>query len=136
MAASSSEGPAVVAIFNSSPDIVDMLRIALEQAGLVVVATLTHMIRDGEVDIDAFLRQHKPDVIVYDIAPPYDANWRLFQHLSSHTPMHGCEIVLTSTNAARVTELVGRTRRIFEIVGKPYDLEQLGDLVTRAAAGQ
>jgi CheY-like chemotaxis protein len=133
MRSRSSEGPAVVAVFNTSPDIVDMLRIAFEQAGLVVVATMTHMIRDGEVDIDAFLRQHRPDVIVYDIAPPYDANWRLFEHLSRHTPMHDCEIVLTSTNAARLSELVGRNRRIYEIVGKPYDLDQIVTAVREAA---
>jgi CheY-like chemotaxis protein len=36
---------------------------------------------DGSVDLEALLRQHKPTVIVYDIAPPYVRNWRFFEHL-------------------------------------------------------
>ena len=72
-----------VAVINSTPDIVDMLRLVVEQAGFVVVTALTFEIRDGHVDIDQLIRQHQPLVIVYDIAPPYDANWKLFQHIAA-----------------------------------------------------
>ena len=61
----------VVAIINTTPDVVDMLRLAFETEGFVVVSTFTHAIRDGSADIEAFARQHQPDVIVYDTAPPY-----------------------------------------------------------------
>lgn len=43
----------VVATINSTPDVVDMLRLAFETEGFVVLSTYTHMIRDGEVDIEA-----------------------------------------------------------------------------------
>jgi len=123
----------VVAIFNTSPDLVDMLRAVFELAGFVVVSLLTYQIRQGEVDIETFLRQHKPDVIVYDIAPPYEPNWRLFQHICRIPSMAECQLILTSTNAARVSELVGTNRQIYEIVGKPFDLDVILTAVRDAA---
>src|SRR5690348_15781129 len=94
--------PKVVAIFNTSPDLVDMLRGVFEMAGFVVVSLLTFQIREGHVDVETFLGQQKPDVIVYDLAPPYEPNWRLFKHVCRTPAMRQCRIVLTSTNAARV----------------------------------
>ncbi|HZP47515.1 MAG TPA: hypothetical protein VFB07_03200 [Vicinamibacterales bacterium] len=126
-------GPPVAAIFNTSPDVVDMLRVVLEQAGFVVVSLLTYQIREGAVDLETFLRQHQPNVVVYDIAPPYDANWRLFQHVCRTPSMQSCRIVLTSTNAQRVVELVGRHQQVYEIVGKPFDLDQVVSAVKEAA---
>jgi len=67
----------VVAIFNTSPDAINLLRDVLEHAGMSVVSAYTFDIRDGTVDLRAFLRTHRPDIIVYDIAPPYEQNWRL-----------------------------------------------------------
>jgi len=125
--------PPVVAIFNTSPDLVDMLRSVFEVAGFVVVSVLTYQIREGDVDIETFLRQHQPDVVVYDIAPPYEPNWRLFEHVCRIPSMRECRIILTSTNAARLAELVGVNRHVYEIVGKPVDLDEIVDAVREAA---
>ena len=81
--------PLVAAIFNTSPDLVDVVRRAFEPAGIVVVSVLTYQIREAAVDLENFLKQHNPDVIVYDIAPPYDANWQLFLHIRSLEAMQG-----------------------------------------------
>src|SRR5437764_6846545 len=97
--------PLVAAIFNTSPDVIDLLRRAFEPAGIVVVTLLTYQIREGTVDLENFLGQHKPAVVVYDIAPPYDANWLLFQHIRSLQSMAGKPIVLTSSNPKRVEAL-------------------------------
>lgn len=119
------EAPIVVAVINSSPDIVDILRLAFEQNGFVVVTAMTHEIRDGEVDVEQLIRQHRPKVIIYDIAPPYENNWRLFQHICSMPVMGGCEFVITSTNAGQVEKLAGVGERVYEIVGKPFDLDRV-----------
>lgn len=127
------EKPPVVAIINTSPDVVDMLRIAFEQAGIAVISTYTHAIRDGEVDIEAFIRQHEPKVVVYDIAPPYPNNWLLFQHVASLPVMAGRQFVLTTTNTVHVEKLAAGTKLpVFEIVGTPYNLEQLTSEVHQA----
>ena len=121
-------GPDVVAVINTSPDVVDMLRLTLEYAGIVVVSAMTWEVRDGEIDLERFITQHKPRVVVYDIAPPYENNWLLFQHIRNMPVMKGIEFILTSTNAQQVHQLARETiHRIYEIVGKPFDL---GEIVT------
>jgi DNA-binding NtrC family response regulator len=125
--------PTVVGIFNTSADVVDLLRRAIEPTGMVAVSVFTKEIREGAVSVDGFLREHDPQVVVYDIAPPYDANWRLFQHVASMELMRDRPVVLTTTNAAELEKIVGKNHRIFEIVGKPYDLDQIVRAVKEAA---
>lgn len=122
----------VAFVLNTSPDVVDLLRRALEQAGIVTVTGSTHEIRDGKIDFDSFIRQHNPDVILYDVAPPYDTNWKLFQHLSSTPGLLGRHFVLTTTNKAHVEKLVGRDQRVFEVIGKPADLGEIVRAVKEA----
>ena len=117
--------PPVAAIFNSSPDTIDMLRTVFERAGIVVVSGFTYDIRDGKLELEAFMRQHHPNVVVYDIAPPYDGNWQLLLHLRSTPALKHLPFVLTSTNASYVQRLAQSDERIYEVIGKPYDLEQI-----------
>ncbi len=125
--------PIVVAVFNTSPDTVDLLRIVLERAGFVVVAAFTYELRDGDVDIEAFCRQHQPVVAVYDVALPYDANWRLFEHIRSLDVMGETTFVITTTNEKQVRAIAGPNEQLFEIVGKPYDLGLIVEAVKKAA---
>ncbi len=122
-----------VAVINSTPDIVDMLRLIIEQAGFVVVTALTFEIRDGHIDVEHLVDQHQPSVIVYDIAPPYEANWKLFQHIAAMPVMNGRQFVLTSTNAQQVERIAGKHQRVFEIIGKPYDLDLVVQAVKEAS---
>jgi DNA-binding response OmpR family regulator len=114
----------VAAVFNTSPDTVDLLRVVLQQAGFVVVSAFTFDIRDGRVDLEAFLRQSNPAVVIYDVAPPYDANWGLFQNLLAHSALQRYRYVITSTNAPYVQRLAGDVR-VHEVIGKPYDLDEI-----------
>ena len=114
----------VVAVINTSPDTVGLLTDLLERAGFLVVNTYTHHIRDGTVDLDAFLRTHRPRVILYDIAPPYDRNWRLLQHLRQ-TTLAGYQFVLTTTNPARVEPFVKGDEQVYEVVDKDGSLDEI-----------
>ena len=126
--------PRVIALINSAPDTVEMLRYAFHHAGFVVVSTFTHLVRTGEVDIEAFIQQHQPQAIVYDIAPPYATNWNLFRHLSQLPALKDRPCVITSTNPARLRELAQtEDHAISEIVETPYLLDQLIGAVRKAA---
>jgi response regulator RpfG family c-di-GMP phosphodiesterase len=131
---SKSDPPVIVAVFNSSDDIVEMLRIALENAGfLVVTGHITDMIR-GSFDIQRFVAQHDPRVILYDIAPPYERNWHFLEHLRHMPEVANRRFVLTSTHAARVREFARvNDEMILEILGKPYDIEEIVNAVRAAA---
>lgn len=122
---SDSKRPPVVAVINSTPDVVDMLRLVFESEGFVVVSTFTHAIRDGDIDIEAFARLHRPDAVLYDIAPPYSNNWRLFEHVSSLPVFEGTQFILTSTNPARVRDVAGENQPVWEVVETPYELHEL-----------
>jgi len=122
-----------VAVINSTPDIVDMIRLVLEQAGFVVVSTLTFELREAKTDLERFIQQHDPRVIVYDISPPYDANWNLFQHIAAMPVMQGRQFVLTTTNRKHLERIGGRQQEVYEVVGKPFDLGEIVRAVKEAA---
>lgn len=125
------EHPPAVLIVNTSPDTTDMLRLAFEQAGFVAMVLHTFDVRDGHVDLGGFLRLHQPDVVIYDIGIPYEANWRLFCHVRESEHLKNRPIVVTTTNVRHVQPLAGE-EPVHEIVGKPYDLKKLIE-ITRAA---
>jgi hypothetical protein len=118
----------VVAIFNTSPDTVNLLRDVLDHDGLLTVSAYTFDIRDARLDLGAFVRAHRPNVILYDIAPPYERNWRLFDHLCQ-TVLAKYRFVITSTNPSRVEPFVNRDQRVYEVVDKGGDL----DVIVRAS---
>ena len=123
-----SQGPPVVAVFNSNDDTVELIRAWFERVGIVVVsAHLDDIKRDG-FDLPSFVDQHKPSAVVFDIAPPYDRSWLFVQHLLSSTPLSRVPAVFTTTNEQHVREAAGPID-IIEIVGKPYDLDLLLDKV-------
>jgi DNA-binding response OmpR family regulator len=63
-------------------------------------------------------------VIVYDIAIPYEENYALFNRLRSRESAKGIPFVLTTTNKKALEKLVGKTPA-FEIIGKPFDLDEM-----------
>ena len=121
-----------VAIINTSPDTVDLLKDALQRAGFVVVSALTWEVAQGDVNLASFLAMSRPKVIVYDLAPPYDKNFAFLQHLRS-TLLQGYQFVLTSPNPARVEKLVGRDNHVYEVVGREEDLAAIVRATKEAA---
>lgn len=115
----------VVAVLNTSEDTTDLLRFVLESAGFVVVTAFTNHLRDGRLDFAGFVRQHRPEVIVYDVAIPYEPNWRLFEHFRDSCPAEGLQFVVTTTNVAQLRTVAGPEAELHEIIGKPYDLDEV-----------
>jgi len=118
--------PDVVVIINSNPDLVRLMRFQLEAAGFVVFEYHIDDIRSGISDLETLVEEHDPQVIVYDIAPPYDNNWNFLQHLRCGTDLGSRRFVLTSMNARRLREIVDvRDEMVYEIVGKDEDLREV-----------
>jgi DNA-binding NarL/FixJ family response regulator len=124
----------VVAVFNTTPDALTMLRMALGHAGFPTVGGFVHEIIDGIVDLDALVRDHQPRVIVYDVAPPYDAHWQVLQEYKGRPALAGCLFVLTSTRKTYVERLASGDPQIFAVLDTPYDLDVVVRTVRAALA--
>ena len=123
----------IIAVFNASDDTVELLRTALESQGFHTVVGHIPDVKSGELDLVAFIEHHAPSVIVYDISPPYDANWTFLRLVRNLEPVKGRPFVITTTNKPALDKLVGETEAL-EIIGKPYDLAQIVDAVRAALA--
>jgi CheY-like chemotaxis protein len=126
---------ALVAVFNTNDDVVELLRILLEDAGHIVVSAQVDAIKRGHVDLEQFVGHHRPEVVLYDIAPPYERQWAFLNHMRRIPILQDIPFVLTSTNSARVRELAKADEKIYEIIGKPYDLQDILTAVKRSLAG-
>jgi CheY-like chemotaxis protein len=128
------ESPQVVAILNTSDDTIELLRTYLENEGLLVVSAHVTDLRRGEQSLVESIAEHHPSVIIFDVAPPYDRNWRFLEHCRHHESLQGARWVLTSTNPERLFEIAAAAQRevIHEIIGKPYDLNEIVQAVKKA----
>ena len=123
----------VVAVIDTTPDTIDLLKDTLEKAGFLVVTTYTWLATKGEVDLEAFLRTHQPAVILYDIARPCERNWVFLQTLRQ-TVFKDYRFVLTTPNVKQVERLMDRgDERVYEVVGHSDDLGQIVTAVREAA---
>ena len=123
----------LVGVFNTSVELAELLEAALTDEGYRTTALFTHEVKRGQVDLEAFFKEHDARVVIYDIAIPYEENWRLFHQILRTPAAEGRRFILTTTNKAALDELVGETSAL-EIVGKPFDLNLLLDAVRRAVA--
>ena len=133
MSPESPTGPHVVAIVDTNPEIVRMLRMSLEKAGFVALAMHVEDIKIGSANVKSLLEEHDPRVVVYDLAPPYEQSWRFLEHLRTATDFRGRRFVLTSVNVRAVQEIVGREETVHEIVGKDTDILEIVRAVKEAS---
>jgi DNA-binding NtrC family response regulator len=128
------KSPPVVALINSSDDLVELVRAVLERDGFVVMTAQPDDVRRGKIDVKAFIEQHQPVAVVYDLIPPFDRQWQFLNHLRQTPPFLGRAIILSSANGTAARELAGHNEHVFELLGRPSDLEAIVDAVRRAAA--
>ena len=123
----------VVALFNASDDTVEMVQYMLRASGIdCLVGCHFSDLKKGRVDFARFLDKHQPQVVIIDISPPYEENWKFFKSLRDDRAMEGRGLVLTTTNKQRLDETAGTDSEAFEIVGKPYDLAQITSAIAAA----
>jgi hypothetical protein len=120
-----SQGPTVVAVSNSSPDIVDMLRRVLESAGLVVVSAMSHQIREGSVDVDTFLSQHQPQAVLYRHRPAVRRQLASIPARVRDALDEGPSDRPDERQSGARAEVGRPDQQVYEIVERPIDLDAI-----------
>ncbi|HZJ32536.1 MAG TPA: hypothetical protein VFD21_13245 [Vicinamibacterales bacterium] len=121
----------VVAVINTNPDLVELFKVRIEAAGFVVLLIHVAEIRAG-LDIGSVVEQHDPTVIVYDVVPPYERNWRFLQHLRG-TVLQNRRFVLTTPNERALQCVVGRDESVYEIIEGEGEMDAVVQAVREAA---
>jgi CheY-like chemotaxis protein len=123
-------GQPVVAIINTNPDLVELLKMRVEAAGCVALVLHIAEIRAG-LDVERILAQHDPKVIVYDVVMPYERNWRFLEHLRE-TMFRDRRFVLTTPNEKGLRRLIGKDERIYEVLDDTADIDAIVQAVREA----
>jgi len=132
----------VVALFNASDDTIEMVNGLLKDLGDGQSLIWCHFadLKKGIVNFEKYMEKHNPELVIFDISPPYDENWTFFKTMREHRIMKGRGSVLTTTNKLRLDEIIGEDSRALEIVGLKEDLDlihaAIGRETTIAAAAR
>lgn len=78
----------------------------------------------AHVEVEQFINEHEPDVVVYDVPMPYGSSWDLLDVIRSTPSLRSRPFVITTRNKRKLEEVVGRTAAV-EIAGQPDDLRRL-----------
>jgi hypothetical protein len=117
----------IVALFNANDDTIAIIQTVLTEAGGAqsLVCCRFADIKNGVVDFVKYLDKYNPEVVIFHISPPYEENWQFFTMVRDSEAMHGRGEVLTTTNKARLDEVLGTNSYALEVVGQPTDLHWL-----------
>ncbi len=120
-----------VAIFNSRPDFIEALRVALEADKFITASAHLADIQDGTLDLLAFVDRHKPELIVYDLPRPYESHWNFLRLLKETDSLKGATWVLTTTDKRALEAAVGASSVVEIIFGEPYGVPDVVDAVRK-----
>ena len=122
----------IVALFNASDDTIDMIQAILTESDGAQTLVCCHFadLKKGVVDFKKYLQKHNPEVVIFDISPPYAQNWQFFKTMRDAEAMRGRGSVLTTTNKDRLDAVLGTDSDALEVVGEPADLLQIGAAIT------
>jgi hypothetical protein len=127
MSTSKKTAEGIIALFNASDDTIDMIQRLLTTSGSDQTLIWCHFadLKKGIVDFGKYMDKHNPEVVIFDLSPPYDENWKFFKTMRDAKTMRERGAVLTTTNKDRLDEVLGEDSRALEVVGRDTDLQQI-----------
>ena len=130
------EDVGVVALFNASDDTIDMVKGLLAEIDEGHTLVWCHFadLKKGVVNFQKCMEKHDPDLVIFDISPPYDENWTYFKTMRDSRIMKGRGTVLTTTNKSRLDAVLKEDSMALEVVGLPEDLKLIKDAIQKESA--
>jgi CheY-like chemotaxis protein len=84
------------------------LRVALEAKGFATGGAHVADIQSGALDLLAFVQQHKPQLVVYDLPRPYESHWNFLWLLRDTNLLKETIWVLATTDKRALEAAVAR----------------------------
>lgn len=119
-----------VFVLDSSPETVELLCAALEDAGLRTAGVSEAEVRLNQANFEALVRVHQPAAIVFDIPAAAPDEWAFFAHVRRTPPCRDIPLVLTTSETSPLKHLMRFDS--CEILEKPYELPAVLAAVGRA----
>jgi DNA-binding NtrC family response regulator len=123
-----------VAIFNSRPDFIQALTVALETEGFTTSSAHLADIQSGALDLVAFVRRHEPELVVYDLPRPYERHWNILQLLKDTHSLGSATWLLATTDKKALEAAVGASGVVEIIFGEPYGVDDVVRAVVKGLA--
>lgn len=123
----------IIAIINSTVDIVDIFTDCLEAEGFNCAGGLIPEFKRGHRDFVQFMTDHDPALIIWDLAPPYEQNVVFLRMVQNLKIMENRRWIFTTTNKEALKKFTSDIAA-YEIIGKPMDIEVLIEAVKKVMA--
>lgn len=117
----------IIGVVNCDKDIVDILDYVLGEKGYKIVSADLPLIEKQEKDLYAFLKKNSPDVLFWNIPPPYDKNLIYCHKIMSDRLVKGKRLILTTTNEMAIKKLT-RDWKV-DIIEQPFNLNNVSKLI-------
>ena len=114
-----------LAILNDSPHVLKLLCDWFRQHGHQCATRMVAEMSQAHVEVQQFLNEHKPDVVVYDLPMPYaGVELDLLDVIRATPSLQSQPFVITTRNKRKLEQVIGATSAV-EITGEPKDLRRL-----------
>src|SRR5688500_13987802 len=96
-----------VAVIDTSEEAADLLEATLRTRGWTTARAYVVDFKRHRADVSAFLTEHDPQVVLWDVALPYEENWEYLQEIQRLPAARGRAFILTSFNVGALREFIG-----------------------------
>lgn len=112
----------VIVVINANDAVAQRIKDTVEAEGFTAVTARPEAAGSTPAEIQAFLRRHNARVVVFDIADPYGANWRLAQNLRYNEMISGSwrQVVVTTEDKQALEGQLGPTAAL-EVNAATFD---------------
>jgi CheY-like chemotaxis protein len=126
--------PRVVVIINANDRLANRVKQVVEAAGFAALNAQPSQVGSAAPDIQQFLRRQNARVVVFDVADPYMANWRLAESLRYNEMISGSwrQVVVTTADKQALDAQVVSSTNALELNEKNFDAAAVLDAVNRA----
>jgi len=112
-----------VLLVEDNDDIAGYVKLFLEAMELE-----THHVADANAAI-AYLKLHRPDLILLDIGLPGVSGWQLLEMIKDQVTRDGIHVIVVTAFTDPANRLVGKLQHVDAYLNKPYEFAQLKKVV-------